>query len=682
MHRLPLLLLVCALGCDDDPASTSDAAAPDMLDADAATADAAADVGEDGAVVDGSPDEAVVDEGTADTGQAADGAEPPPDAAEPPPPRPDCDPLVPTYCMFPFPNDFYRGDDGMLNPGPGTLPVTRAGRQVPPDLALEMDGFSAGATLLAHLPGATTTGLAASNDIERSLEADSPTVLIAAEGGARVPHIAELDAWSDDPERSAFMLRPVVRFADATRYIIGIRGVVDEAGALVEPSEAFRALRDGEGGTRQAHFDDLFARLADAGVERDTLQLAWDFTTASDANNTRRMLAMRDHALAGLPEGGAAYRIESVERDVSEHWALRIEAVLEVPLYLQHPDVGAFLALDEDGLPAQNGTAEYPVLVLVPRSATPDNPATPIQFGHGLFGRRTAANQLGRAANEVNFISFSMDWIGMSADDVPTIGAAIASGNVENFATVPDRLQQSMVNLLVLARTIRGDLLTEPELQVDGRPLMDSTDLYYIGGSQGGIFGATYMALTPDIPRGLLAVPGQTFAFMLPRSVHFDPFAQAIRIAFDDPLDMPALVGFAQMLWDRAEPTGYAHHLRADNPLPGTPPKQVLLVEAIGDHQVPNLATHLLARTIGATHIEPANRPIFDLPSAAPPFDGHAMVGVDFGLPPVPVENVPMREGDDPHGIATDQLPVIEMMRAFLLEGRIEMRCDGPCDPD
>ena len=678
-----LLAALFSFACDDassDPAADAGTVVDAAADFDPCSSPHDCGTGPDVSVpVDAAPD--ATPDGEPDAGDA----EPAPDAAAdaaPPPPRPDCDPIVPTYCMFPFPNDYFRGPDGRLNPGAGTLPTTTNGRQIPPDLAFEMDGFSPGATLLAHLPGATGAGLPGPQTIADSLAADSPTVLIDAETGARIPHFAELDAWSDDPERRGFMIRPVVRLADATRYIVAIRGVVDVDGQPLAPSDAFLALRDGDGGERQAHFDDLFGRLGSASVARDTLQLAWDFTVASDTNNTRRMLAMRDDALADLPEGGAHYRIVSVERDVSEDWATRIEAVLEVPVYLDDPGIGGTLVLDDDELPVRQGVTEYPFLVLVPRSTTPDSPATPIQFGHGLFGRRDAAEGLGREANAANLISFSMDWIGMSRDDVPVIGAAIASGNVENFATVPDRLQQSMVNLHVLARTIVGSLLAEPELQVDGRPLYDPTALYYVGGSQGGIFGTTYLALSPDIERGVLAVPGQAFSLMLPRSIHFDPFAQGIGLAFSDPLDMPALVGFAQMLWDRAEPNGYAHHLRSDNLLPGVPAKRVLLIEAIGDHQVPNLSTHLLARSIGARHLAPVNREIFGLEASAPPFDGHAMVGVDFGLPPVPLENLPMREGDDPHGDATRQAPVIEMMRAFLLEDRITMPCDGPCDPE
>ena len=40
----------------------------------------------------------------------------------------------------------------------------------------------------------------------------------------------------------------------------------------------------------------LFSTLADAGIARDELQIAWDFNTASSANNTRWLEHMRDTA--------------------------------------------------------------------------------------------------------------------------------------------------------------------------------------------------------------------------------------------------------------------------------------------------------------------------------------------------------------------------------------------------
>ena len=66
--------------------------------------------------------------------------------------------------------------------------------------------------------------------------------------------------------------------------------------------------------------------------------------------------------------------------------------------------------------------------------------------------------------------------------------------------------------------------------------------------------------------------------------------------AYTNELQRPLVLALIQMLWDRSDPNGYAHHMTTD-PLPNTPPHKVLLHQAFGDHQVANVATEVEART-------------------------------------------------------------------------------------
>ena len=56
---------------------------------------------------------------------------------------------------------------------------------------------------------------------------------------------------------------------------------------------------------RRAVYEDIFTRLASAGIDRGSLQLAWDFTTGSRASITNRFLSMRKDGAApcSLPHG-------------------------------------------------------------------------------------------------------------------------------------------------------------------------------------------------------------------------------------------------------------------------------------------------------------------------------------------------------------------------------------------
>ena len=117
----------------------------------------------------------------------------------------------------------------------------------------EMDGFSPGIAAMTHFPGATTTGLATPNSIQKSLRSSSPTVILNAKTGRRVPHWVDLDEWvvqvkargdagkkrpgftvdrtlRELRKEQALMLRPAVRLEDGTRYIVAIRNVVDDKG--------------------------------------------------------------------------------------------------------------------------------------------------------------------------------------------------------------------------------------------------------------------------------------------------------------------------------------------------------------------------------------------------------------------------------------------------------------------
>jgi hypothetical protein len=606
----------------------------------------------------------------------------------------DCDPMVPEVCGLPFPSNVYlEADDATPTGarvafGATTLPKSDNGTQSSPVLLNAADGFSPAAGPMTFLPGATDTGFPSVDHPEDSLLDDSRTVILDADTGERVAHFAELDRSQDDDTRRAILLRPVTLLQPGHRYIVALRGIVDTAGDVLPAGEVFTALRDGTSSaepsvdTRRALYDDIFAHLETAGLDRADLQLAWDFTVASRASSTDRLIHMRDTALTAIG-GGASYTLDSVEVAPDPHVALRIEGTVDVPLFLDDAGPGGKLVLGGDGLPVQQGVAAYPFLLIVPASCA--GRACPIvQYGHGLFGDRYALDSAGyyEAADRFGAVVISMDWIGMSNADVPEIALAAAAGDIDQFATIPDRSQQGMVNLAVALRTLAGPMADDPALTLDGVRAVDPDTRYYIGGSQGGIYGATYMAITPDIERGVLVVPGAAYSLMLPRSVYWTDYATPFVVDnYEDPRVVQLVLGYVQMLWDRAEPSGYVTAI-SDDPFPGTPRHTVLLMEGIGDHQVPNLSTELLARSIGARYLAPGNRTLFGLdPVEGPLTDENALLDFDYGLPPVPDANVPMTEGEDPHGEVFFEEGAQLALQQFLVNGEATSFCDGPCDP-
>ncbi|MGE0324316.1 MAG: hypothetical protein AB7K71_18990 [Polyangiaceae bacterium] len=601
----------------------------------------------------------------------------------------DCDPLVPEYCSFPFPSNVWLKDDASTPTGKrvsfksASLPKSRSGTETSVDSLNLSDGFSAGQALLAYLPFATTTGLPTPLDIERSTTLESPTLLIDAETGELMPHWSELDVGAKTADQQAFMIRPAVRLKDGTRYLVAIRHVLDKNDNEVAPSPAFKALRDGEASDegsvelRRDLYADIFSRLATAGVDKSDLQLAWDFTTASVENNTARMLHMRDQALSEVGADGPMYTIDSSETDVNENVALRVEGKIEVPLFLDKPEAGGVMQLDANGLPQETGKASYPFVLIVPKSATVDNPATVMWYGHGLLGERYEAESFADLANLHNYAIVATDWSGMASDDVDNIVGIITGGDIGQFRSVPDRLQQGFLNALLATRMAGNRFSQDPLVMQNGKSLIKTDEKVYFGGSQGGIFGAVYMALSTDVTRGVLAVPGQSYNLLLDRSVNFDSFIALLRVTYPSQLDIQMALALVQMQWDRAEPNGYSHRVTT-NPLPGTPEHQTLLLVSIGDHQVTTLGAHIMARAMGAKNFAPVNRSIFGLEEATGPFSGSGIIEYDFGLPPEPITNEPMREGADPHPRIREVPSAGDTLNNFLRTGVVNATC-GPC---
>lgn len=630
------------------------------------------------------------------TGDSTGGDESGPDVPDPEPevdwPQVACDPLVPSFCAFPFPSNVFTVPDDSTSTGrrlalpPEAMPSSYYDVTVDPGPWNRLDGFSPGLPMMAHFEGASSTGLPMHDEIDRSMQPDSPTIVLEAETGERVPHFAVLDASGRNPDQATLIIRPVVRLKDSTRYIVAIRDLVDAQGETLPASEAFAALRDGASSedssveSRRPLYADIFSRLDRAGVERASLQLAWDFTTASRENNTAAMVHMRDEALALVGDKGPEYTIEEVLEDPMNGVALRITGKMKVPLYLDKPGPGASLVYGDDGLPEINPErpwAEYPFTVWVPPSAK-EEPASLAQFGHGMFGDQNEVDwfEIPFSAN-YNYVVFATDWIGMASDgDRIHVAGVLDSGEFERFETMTDRLQQGVLNALLAMRMMSGRFVDEPLIQFDGKSAIDPSRRFYYGSSQGGIIGGTYMALSTDVERGMLDTPGQPYSLLLARSANFDEFFDLLWGNYEDDRDVQMILSLAQMLWDRSEPDGFTPYITS-NPLPGTPTHQVMIRPALGDHQVTNLGAHHMARTVGAVHLDTGIREIWGLQKVESVQGGSALVEYDFGLPTDPLENRPQRECEDPHDKLREVPVAAEQLDHFFQTGEIANFCPG-----
>jgi hypothetical protein len=616
-----------------------------------------------------------------------------------------CDPLVPEQCMLPFPNDYFTVSDTETRTRrhvyftPEGLPKNLSGVPLEAAELNRADGFSPGAALLFWMPSAD---LVLSNappitDIGRSLEPDSPIVVIDTRNGKRWPLWAERDLLSA-PGSQSLIVRPATNFIEGHRYVVAMRHLVDAGGAALAPSPAFAAYRDGTCTSdavfeaRRPRMEKIFKALGDAGIARGDLQLAWDFTIASSTSIAGRMLHIRDDAFKFLGDKAPAFSITSSQENPSPQFRRRIQGTFQVPLYLTGDGgPGQRFALGPDGLPQRQATSFTATFTCNLPNSTEPGPARMSLYGHGLLGDQGEVNgSLVRPmAATYNVAYCATDWIGMAEEDVPNAIAILQ--NLSQFATLADRLQQGLLNFLFLGRLMKhpAGFSSHGAFAVDGVPVLNRRELYFDGNSQGAILGGALCAVAQDFRRCVLGEAGMNYSTLLNRSVDFDLYKLVLDGSYPDPFTQLLALNIVQMLWDRGETNGYAQHLTRDA-LPRTPRHTVLLLGAVGDHQVSEFALQVEARTMGAAGHVPYVAPGREFggehgfgitPIPRYPWKRSAYFLFDTGAELSPLDNRPPRVGHDPHD-DTPKIPAAQALKDTFWRRRgyvTDVCAGGPC---
>jgi hypothetical protein len=654
--------------------------------------------------------------------------------------------------MFPWPSSaFTVADDSTVtgrrvNLNQASLPANKQGVRIDPAEWNRNDGFSPSQVIVTQVPGVDLAQSAAPTlgDLSQSQDMDASILVLNADTGEPALIFAELDANTEDPDEQTLLIRPQAQFERGARYIVALRNLRDASGNTLAAPEVFAALRDDvltdnpAIEARRPAMESLFGELDDMGIARDDLYLAWDFNIASVENITGRMLHIRDTAFASLGGAAPTFTVDEVTDFAvcgddgcgdgeDEQMSREIIGRYWVPNFLSEvggPPGSVFnYNQPDDGLPDQlNGDDlfEAHYVCQVPRSvaedfdAEPKTLARPSLYGHGLLGSRNEARRgtgenVNIMANDHQMMFCATDWYGFASDDV---GVAIeALQDMTQIQRLFDRTQQGFLNFMFLGRLLKHEdgFSSAAAFSAGGTPVFDNSNVYYDGNSQGGILGGALMGIIQDVTRGVLGVPGMSYSLLLRRSIDFEDYSLFFTglITGDDGggytsvKDQSFILSMIQMLWDRAEASGYAYHIES-NTLPNTPSHSVLLQVAYGDHQVSMWAAELMARAIGAKlrvpALEPGRHP-----------DGNPFVGIepvpagdyfgsvltywddgpvggganDGGTAPPPITNLPPFEpdfGDDPHSLPRKD-PTAQLQKSlFLMPGEMGKFVDT-CDP-
>lgn len=637
----------------------------------------------------------------------------------------DCDPIDPSMCALPFPSNLYLHKDDSAATGLalryGETSLPKGKRQIKPDAWNGLDGYGVSSPILFSAPNLDMSDLPHEENARGSWDGDigqAQIFEVQSDGSlARVPFFAERDPRKS-ADQSIYFLRPLVILEEGTRYIVMMRNFKDTDGNALQRSEAFDKLvqnkgyQDPELSGRQDAFNDIFDALEKEGIERDELYLAWDFHTASHEALHGPMLQGRELVLQALNGVGPAMTITDStvwQRDdpdagsYNPFWNYEFHGTFEAPQIVKPAgDFGMVFNTNDQGELEIFDTVDREFWVRIPYEVieNPQNPIQMIQYGHGLLGKgnQVRGEAFGRSSGKYNNIYFGSNWTGMSSPDELRVAAVVS--DFSNFRWLSDNMHQGILEFIILAEGMKHTFPTIDGLtDVNDAPLdlnLNTDEILYHGISQGGIYGATYVAVSPDINVGALGVPGINYNFLVQRSVDFDnpddpiSFMNLALNAYDkDPNKIALILAAVQSLWDMTDPASYYKHLSKE-PFPGNAPKRVLLQPAKGDHQVSPLTNIMVANSdvgvkimkgwgVDISHFGPGLSEQ-DFGSANDPYQGSGVVLWDFGNPWPAPGMVPPDEPKalDPHGTPRFVHSHQDQMMHFLEnDGEIIDVCEG-----
>lgn len=547
---------------------------------------------------------------------------PTPDASSPERP---CTVAAVRSCALPYPSDEFTVADALSATGrrvqmpEGVVPRRITDRLGPgatqEDAFRDADGFSALTPIMFEVERPVRPG---------SLPADGGDVLALfdLDTGERVPIRADVpaDAARHGAPDTIVVAWPRVRLEFGHRYVArltnGIRaasgGPLTRTPGLSTDHEYARSLRAG---------------LAEVEGDR------WDQIVSA----TRFTVRSEENATAEIDRMAAIARAE-------DHPLRKVR--VQPPLLVKNASAvvtGEVLLSDfrdEDGVArvANGSTPRWErFLMVLPQSPAGEDGAPVGIYGHGLtvaketmFGVASANAKLGIATIGIDVPNHG-DRQG-SADR----GYLLDLSNPRRFGRLASMPLQGIVDhvsLLMAVQDHLGDLELElPALPGQARvaaPRLDTSRILYAGTSMGGVLGASFSALAPELDGSFLQVAGTGIADIIYNSLLWPLFMPVLPSGASTG-DAYALMGVATMLLDPADNANLVERTRRN----GNP---VFLTYGMGDGIVSNGASERLVHLLDLPLVGPQLRPLehgrFPSISERPEADGWGVAQIASSFP-------------------------------------------------
>ena len=610
---------------------------------------------------------------------------------------PEHNPLGTNNDILPFPSSLYEtADPGsptgyVLDVPVGAFPDnTNTGVPFDPTPLARRHGWSPVTTILWAAPGGVDPSTLTGQDaMATSITLASSTLILDITASEFVAHFAEVDVNEQDHlSNQAVYLRPAQRLTGGHRYAVAITKAVKANGGKDLPrAPGFQAVLDNKDfghvllDQDRPRLRDALDALEAAGVARDQLLVAWDFTVDDDATTIHDALKARDVALAAMGPGGSNLTY-TVTSDVTgtvngdPRIARRIELDFEVPA-VTGPDLAGFYR-DGNGEVMVTGTMTAHAFIELPPCATSANGKSGVLiYGHGFFGSlqeaRSAEYLRDIMSSDGCLIVGATLWTGMSQDDIPN--ALIALNDLNQGWGFGERIFQGIINNIALEELMRNKLADEV-LTDSGGSLVDVPHTFFLGISMGHILGSVFMAYDPAIMHGVLHVGAANWSLLFERSDKWSVYGVPLKGSYASLLEADIM---EQVLEIEMEPADGASV--AGIPIPNTPEKALLMMTSLHDAQVPNLAGFYQARSLGLTLLSPSSviTP-YGFASHTEDLTRAYVIVDEHPSPEPPVDNEVINFDNNAHENPRRRAGLQTMMKLFWGYGEAMQTCAGACD--
>jgi dienelactone hydrolase len=355
------------------------------------------------------------------------------------------------------------------------------------------------------------------------------------------------------------------------------------------------------------------AALAGQGIDKSTIILSWTFTTQSIGNvlNAARTAATGTATVNPSPAGTTAHLLGAgpgianvyVGQLTLPYYLANASASPEDPLtsFWQGKDGSNLTFLNPT--PALKSTETIPLLVSLPNAGSGQSkPSTGWKvaiYQHGITTNRTTMLALADSMASAGFAvvaidlplhglppghplrspserTFDLDHVNNTTGAPGADGVVDSSGthfiNLASLLTSRDNARQGIADLFALTQSLST-------LDVDGGGAdFDTSEIYFIGHSLGGILGSVFLAQESTVKSAVLGMPGGGIAKLLDGSATFGPriaAGLAAKGVLKGSADYESFLGATQTVIDSADPINYTAATASE--------RGILLFEVIGD---------------------------------------------------------------------------------------------------